>query len=569
MLQLVIIWVILLFECLMFGVATKELIDKAIGNNLEVKSVDFFYSILIGFIVINTLIQGICLIRSIDIYVQIIFLVFSFFIAYYKRREIYKMLEIFISEMPQGYGVLFVVILVTVLLAASCKVWADDTYGYHAQTVRWIEEMGTVRGIANIHMRLGYNSAVFAISALYSFVDVFQQSIRGINGFIVVFCGSLILFQIMEIKEHKYFWGDGIVFSIVYYIYYIRHEISSLDNCSFSILFCLVIVLLWCRVLERLDTEEHLFYLTLFIVYLVTVKMNQAPLGLLCLLFLGSQVLKKRKYRESMVWGIITFTVIGVWMVRNIFVSGYLIYPFYQIDLFSVDWKVPVEVAQNDYNWIIAWARTGVRGLETALGVGLSWMPIWFEDLWNSSKILSWAVILGPVSMVLVGIYIFKKKKDAIPFFLSLCIAYVYWLLSAPSLRFGMGWVLAIYGILLGCLLHFICKYKSIYIKKIICLLFLCAIEAELLVNLNMTVTNIDKQIGRQKDYTDDQYDYGYLEMGNDVVIWFPVMDEHSNGHAGYWNFPATNEFWTLTHLELRGGSLKDGFRTNYNINNF
>ena len=84
-----------------------------------------------------------------------------------------------------------------------------------------------------------------------------------------------------------------------------------------------------------------------------------------------------------------------------------------------------------------------------------------------------------------------------------------------------------------------------------------------------MTVTNIDKQIGRQKDYTDDQYDYGYLEMGNDVVIWFPVMDEHSNGHAGYWNFPATNEFWTLTHLELRGGSLKDGFRTNYNINNF
>lgn len=61
MLQLVIIWVILLFECLMFGVATKELIDKAIGNNLEVKSVDFFYSILIGFIVINTLIQGICL----------------------------------------------------------------------------------------------------------------------------------------------------------------------------------------------------------------------------------------------------------------------------------------------------------------------------------------------------------------------------------------------------------------------------------------------------------------------------------------------------------------------------
>ena len=36
-----------------------------------------------------------------------------------------------------------------------------DTGLYHAQSIRWIEEYGVIRGLGNLHSRLAYNSAAF------------------------------------------------------------------------------------------------------------------------------------------------------------------------------------------------------------------------------------------------------------------------------------------------------------------------------------------------------------------------------------------------------------------------
>ncbi|MDE7187935.1 MAG: hypothetical protein K2O13_10570, partial [Lachnospiraceae bacterium] len=43
-----------------------------------------------------------------------------------------------------------------------------DTGLYHAQSIRWLEEYGAVKGLGNLHCRLAYNSSSFALSALYS-----------------------------------------------------------------------------------------------------------------------------------------------------------------------------------------------------------------------------------------------------------------------------------------------------------------------------------------------------------------------------------------------------------------
>lgn len=570
MFQLVIIWFILLFECLAFGVTVKAITDKITGNLRLPKAIDLFYSILIGFVAINVAVQAVCLVKGVDIYVQTAFLITSVILLYYYREQAIATVRAFVKQIPCGYGLLFAMILIGALLVSSCRSQAVDTYGYHAQTVRWIEELGTAKGIANIHMRLGYNSAVFAMSALYSFVDVFGQSARTMNGFLVVFAGSLALFHIMQIKKHIWFFGDCIAVATLYYFYFIRRDISSLDNCSFSVIFALIIILLWCRILDQQDDEENKFYLTLFIVYLATVKLNQASLGLLCVLFLYQCIFEEKRYRKCIIWLICAGAIAGIWMIRNAFVSGYLIYPFYQVDLLRVDWKVPLEVAQNDYDWIVAWARTGARGLETALGVGISWMPTWFGDLFEEYGVLAIAVAVAPILMLFSLIYMTQKKWDKKWLFFggSVCVSYVYWLFSTPSLRFGMGWVLAAYSFVFGFTLNCIInKFTAVNIRNVLCIVFICMIELGLPIAVN--IADVREQLSRQIDYTDEKYDYDYLEMNNGTRIYFPVDDGKSNGHAGYWNFPATNDASTLTHLEMRGDYLKKGFRTNYNISNF
>ena len=66
------------------------------------------------------------------------------------------------------------ILIVTALLALVFLKWACDsiehydTYLYHAQAIRWIEEYGVVPGLGNLHHRFAYNNSVFSLQALFS-----------------------------------------------------------------------------------------------------------------------------------------------------------------------------------------------------------------------------------------------------------------------------------------------------------------------------------------------------------------------------------------------------------------
>ena len=45
----------------------------------------------------------------------------------------------------------------------------DDTESYHIQSIKWIQEYGSVPGIVNLHVRFGFNSSWFSSVALFSF----------------------------------------------------------------------------------------------------------------------------------------------------------------------------------------------------------------------------------------------------------------------------------------------------------------------------------------------------------------------------------------------------------------
>ena len=45
----------------------------------------------------------------------------------------------------------------------------DDTESYHIQSIKWIQEYGSVPGLVNLHERFGFNSSWFSSVALFSF----------------------------------------------------------------------------------------------------------------------------------------------------------------------------------------------------------------------------------------------------------------------------------------------------------------------------------------------------------------------------------------------------------------
>lgn len=97
------------------------------------------------------------------------------------------------------------------VLAASIVIWCFctsrgymhyDSDLYHAQSIRWVEEYGIVKGLGNIHVRFAYNSSFFALSALYSMKFICGRSLHTVNGFMALLLWSQVL-ALFQKKRQK------------------------------------------------------------------------------------------------------------------------------------------------------------------------------------------------------------------------------------------------------------------------------------------------------------------------------------------------------------------------------
>ena len=102
---------------------------------------------MLGIVVLNTLAQGLCIFFKIGIIVEIGLLLLTILLFYVFSKKIKSLINNFkVSPQFLCYMILILFIFLIISARSTC---VGDTYGYHAQTVRWIEEYGTVKGIAN------------------------------------------------------------------------------------------------------------------------------------------------------------------------------------------------------------------------------------------------------------------------------------------------------------------------------------------------------------------------------------------------------------------------------------
>jgi hypothetical protein len=124
-------------------------------------------------------------------------------------------------------------------------------------------------------------------------------------------------------------------------------------------------------------------------------------------------------------------------LVRNVLLSGYLIYPYPSLDLFSFDWKIPFERANTDRSSIISFGRfVGPGDASAPFSV---WFPIWLAQQTMNRRIVFFASLLTPFS----GIFARFAPRRLWTGWLMMYAGVLFWLFSAPDFRFGYGFLLA------------------------------------------------------------------------------------------------------------------------------
>ena len=292
--------------------------------------------------------------------------------------------------------IVFSIFFVAALFFTTEGNFFSDSGYYHEQSIRWIEEFGTVKGSVHILKRLAYNSCYFCQCALYSMKDIFSQSLHCLSGFY----GILVMGYALS-GFNKSIRTNAIRLAPFVYFILLCSEITSPESDYPLVFSVFYVVIRWFEL--RDDNEEHYSpyaLLSLFVVFLISIKLT---VGCLILIVIKPAIamIKEKRIKE-----IITSIMAGIiillpYFIRNYIICGWLIYPFTKIDIFNPDWKLPMRHVQADADEIKVWGRgMGQIGGQVTDSIKV-WLPHWWEYMSVPNRmIVASAIIVLSVYLV-------------------------------------------------------------------------------------------------------------------------------------------------------------------------
>lgn len=442
--------------------------------------------------------------------------------------------------------VLLLALLFIGLMIASQKPEAYDTALYHAQAIHWIEEYGCTKGLGNLHNRFAYNSSFLCLQALYSWASIVGQSLHGMNAYIaVILVGYAVMsFRFFKIKKESI--ADAFNLTILLYIGYSISTLSSPHTDFLAMSLILYIISKWFRA----PSMEEKSLLCILAIFGCTVKLTVAPLVLLALCPL-IDFFKHKKWKYLLFCTIMGIVIVIPFLVRNIFILGYLIYPYPVIDIFDFDWKMPSYTVMFDHNEIVSWGR----GIKDAYLYDLrinEWLPVWFQSLTITEKYL---ILINIILMILLMFWVItcikKKQYELIYLYCVFLTGMFMWFFSAPLIRYGRVYLYILPAFVIGLLLQKECAAKTIikYAATIVCTIYICYSFSEYAKNVSPLRLIMPED---------------YKEYSSDTITWekgVKIYTVTKGDQSGYNPFPMIPYASRLDLIELRGDTLKDGFR--------
>ena len=453
MLTVLLNWLYISFTAICLGIGFAAFTNNRL--HYQIRTADSILAI--GLVIATVYAQIWSLFYKVGITANLILLIVCMIFLYYGRREAQYLLQM----QRKCCSVIREVGIITLIL-----VWAYctsrgymhyDSDLYHAQSIRWIEEYGIVKGLGNIHVRFAYNSSFFALSALYSMPYIFGQSMHSVNGLMALLLSVEALCIADAWKRRKLLLSDFARVAALFYLTLIYGEIMA--PASDYAIMCTVfyIIIKWLARSERKQEADIVTPYALLCVagvYAVSLKLT-AGLILLLTIKPAIMLIQQKRWKEIILYICMGVGVITPWLIRTVWISGYLLYPFPALDLFSVDWKIPAQAATLDAAEIKTWGR----GLNKASLVNLpmtEWFPKWFG---GTLPMLGKLFIAADILCLMIGVFIiiatvYKKKQqwDSILVWLTVAASYIFWQVSAPLLRYGYAYVLLVIALTCGML---------------------------------------------------------------------------------------------------------------------
>ncbi|MCR4650417.1 MAG: hypothetical protein K5662_01545 [Lachnospiraceae bacterium] len=592
MLEIIVSWFVITIITYSIGYSVLRL-PAVINRRVRLERF-FLPSMLAGMMVCNVYAEVYSLFDGVGMLAFVIMSTIAIILLFINRRRIKEDLSTAFSEAHPVSVILRIILILLISFCSSTGYMHFDTGLYHAQAIRWIEEYGVVPGLANLELRFGYNSSEFALNALFGFKWLLGRSLHTTGGYLLmVSCmiamgvGNAFKRIAFGAKDKKIDirLSDLVRIGLIFYICTILGEIVSPASDYYALLLVFDIVILWLDATylhdELVISEAELMamytFLSVLILYTITIKLSA---GLLVILAVEpALMLIRHKKVKGILMGVGSGLIVLIpHLIRNVIISGWMLYPAVFPDIFSVDWKVPKGDAQFDAVEIGLYGR-GITDMSHMYDPITQWFGNWFgalkmlEKVWVIGSAV--AVVAGLILLVVLLINAIRLKKDGerdlpslmiLPeysvVFVTIASCVIFWFRSAPLVRYGYAYLIIlpilVFGYVFILIRELIAEYSE-RLKKITGLLAAAVVMLFLLSKAYDIIVLVGSEVDNGTLLTQMDYPNGAAECydvdGQNIYI---AVDR---GQIGYYKFPATSLI--RDDLHLRGDSLEDGFTRN------
>ena len=489
--------------------------------------------------------------------------------AYKCRKEVSALLINVKKRFRSKEGVVCLIIVLISAFYASRGVFHRDTGIYHAQAIRIIEEYGVIKGIGNFQLHFAYNSSYLALCALFTMSFILPFALHTMTGFIMALFTCYAACGLMKWTSRVSHTADMARLAIIIYGITVLEYLQSPATDYGAMYMVLYIMCAWItQAVEKKDDSEDIpvyGYLAVLSIFTVSMKLSAAALVVLAVLpFI--LLVKKKMTKETISFIVIGFLSFLPYLVRNVIISGWLLYPAEAIDLFNVIWKVPAEYMKFDANQIKVWGRElqDITSVEEGITVGISeWLPIWWEKKRFYEKLLLAFQVAG-AGAVLLNLIIRKVRKkiraDVAMFYIAVFINIAMWFFTAPFIRYGLAYLMLLP----------ICAAmdlaENIFKGKTFLRFVMVAIAVVCFGNWTAHYLKVDKN--RFSEHVKDGYyvtpipfpdsETERIDM-NGIIVYNTVHEDDEVN--SYYNCPSSCYGDMMNRSEPIGTTLKEGFK--------
>jgi hypothetical protein len=547
MIFIIFAWVFWFLSCFNLGFFVLEKLFRE-----EHKKIDFFYNFWFGLFFLIVILQFVSLFYPLNDKVLIGFVIIDFLLLALNIKSIKINPKLILKNFFQHIDIkkilIFGFLALLIALLANLPVSWYDTLLYHLNSVKWLTDYGTVRGLANLYFPLGYNNDTFILAAIMNNSIFANSSSHIMNSFLfAVFSFQIISFLFKKQKNKlAYIFGFFSLLILSTFANQINSLSTDLSLAVFFLLFNFYVI--------TFDREDVALSIPILILAAASKFSSFVVLALFSIYILI--VLKKKILVKKNIYILLSSLVFFAgFITRNLILSGWAFYPL-KLFGFNFAWQVPSAQIKIINDGLTAWSRSPGPGYMSSLGLGFwGWFVPWFNTN-KSNPLMFYSFMI--ISLLFVYFFLRSKLKKQFDFthgiskidfliFANLATL-LYAFITAPDPRYMGIYILVTVALILSVLLIDIVKPdRTNFVMVLIFIFFISS-------NLFKEIDFGGKKFNIQKD---ESPQVQWIQMSypdQSFYVLVPVNDDR----CGNSELPCSPQAYGFKMFQ--SGNVKTGF---------